>query len=806
MRSIGQPVPRSEDRRLLRGEGHFADDVHVPDALHAAFLRSPLAHARIVGVGVERARALAGVAAVYTHADVEAINDPAQCLFGQHGQPDERMVHKSMPDPQTQRPLATDEVCFVGQTVAVVIADSRAIAEDALELIEVDYEELPAVVDIEEAIADAAPIAHRGRSTNLAGQVIQRVGDPDRAFAEADTVIARRYVVDRSAAIPIETRGVAAAFDRRLGTLTVWDNTQVPIPLKRILTWLLDLPEDRVRVIATDSGGGFGVKAPFPYPEELLCCWASIQLERPVRWLEDRSEHFVASNHERRQVHEIELAATRDGVVTAVRDRFLNDVGAYIEYGMTSALNSASQVAGQYRIPNIHVDMRTVYTNTMRTSPYRGAGRPHVTFALERALDQLARELGIDRAEIRRRNLIGADEFPYARPGLHTVDAFPVVMDSGSYEEQLDRLLDAIGYSTFEAERQAARREGRYLGLGLALYVESTGLGPYEGARVQIQPSSGKVYVATGLTSQGQGHETTFAQIAAEGLGVDPDDVIVVEGDTAAFAWGVGTYASRAAVNSGNAIAIAAGEVRARTLELAGNMLETAPEDLELVGGRVVVRGSPERSLSLRQVASACSPDRYAFDAETQQLVNFLPPRPADGPLLPPGDSPALEATAYFNPAGGPTWASGAHAAAVEVDIETGGVRYLRYAAVHDCGVLVNPTIVDGQMLGGIAQGIGGSLFERMAYDESGQLQNASFMDFLLPSASDCPPVSIGHLETPSPLNPLGIKGAGEAGCIPVPALTAAAIEHALEPFAVEIAHAPLEPETVAACAHRVRL
>ncbi|MGD9765388.1 MAG: molybdopterin cofactor-binding domain-containing protein [Candidatus Binatia bacterium] len=792
--AFGRPIERNEDERLLRGAGRFIDDVEVPNVLHAAFLRSTVAHARIRGVNANAARALPGVVAVYTSADVEAVNGPAPCLFRQHAEPDPRYVLKSMPSPQTQRPLATDEVFFVGQTVAMVVAENRAVAEDAAELIEVDYEELPVVVDLDAAIAPGSPRVHAGAPNNIAGQITQRVGDPERAFREAAVVLRKRYVLERSAAMPMETRGVVASFDRRTGSLTVWDNTQVPIPLKRTLAWLLSIPEEHVRVIATESGGGFGVKAVFPYPEELLTCWAAVQLGQPVKWIEDRREHFIGSNHERKQIHELEIAATRDGVVLGLRDHFLHDTGAFIQYGLTTPIVSASQIAGPYRIPNIFVDLRAVHTNTVPTSPYRGAGRPHACFTLERALDHLADELGIARAEIRQRNLIRPAEFPYRRDGLHSVDTTPVVMDSGNYHEQLQRLLDAIGYASFPEEQRRAREQGRHIGLGLAFYVESTGVGPYEGAHVKVLPASGKVHVAAALTSQGQGHETTFAQIAAEQLGVDPHDVVVVEGDTDIFPWGVGTYASRAAVNTGMAILRAAQDVREKACRLAGNMLEVAPHDLELKDGKVMVRGAPERFLTLRQVATAANPDRYAFDPEIAQLAEFLPPRPADGPLLPRGDSPGLEASGYFSAECGPTWASGAHAAVVEVDVQTGLVRYLRYVAVHDCGTLINPLIVDGQVMGGIAQGIGGALYERLDYDAAGQLRNASFMDFLLPSATEAPPTELLHTETPSPLNELGVKGAGEGGAIPGPALTAAAIENALQPLAVQIAQMPIDP------------
>jgi CO/xanthine dehydrogenase Mo-binding subunit len=412
---------------------------------------------------------------------------------------------------------------------------------------------------------------------------------------------------------------------------------------------------------------------------------------------------------------------------------------------------------------------------------------------IERVMDRLAGELGLDRVEIRRRNFIQPDEFPYKRGDILFADGLPVTLDSGDYPRQLELLLDAIGYAGFDDERSQARQEGRHIGLGLACYVEGTGLGPYEGAHVQVEPTTGKIFVATGLSTQGQGHATTFAQIAAEELGVDPGDVIVVTGDTGSMPWGVATFASRAAVVSGNAVALAAGEVRKKALQFAENMLEVSSADLELEGGRIFVKGSPDRGVTLKQVAIASNPLRYAFDEDAQAATQFAPARRSDGPQLPPGEEPGLESVGYYSPPHA-TWASGAHAAVVEVDPQTGVLRYLRYAAVHDCGTMINPLIVEGQVMGGVAQGIGGSFYERMAYDEDGQLRNASFMDFLIPYMTEVPRMLLEHLETPSPLNPYGIKGAGEAGCIPVPALTASAIDDALSELGVTVREMPLDP------------
>jgi carbon-monoxide dehydrogenase large subunit len=781
-RVFGQPVRRNEDARFVRGAGSFLDDVDAPDALHVAFLRSPLAHARIEHLDVSGARELQGVAGVYTHADL-----------GEHDIDLPLMIpHPCMPVPKTQALLARDEVHYVGQTIAMVVAESRYVAEDALERIELELDELPVAVDLEAALADGAPLVHADAPGNVAAHLVQVVGDPDAAFAQAEIVFSERFEIERSAGMSMETRGVLARFDHRTHELNVWDTTQAPLNIRGCLGSLFGIPYNKVRVVQPDTGGGFGTKIAF-YPDEVLVPWAAMQFDRPVKYVEDRIEHFVGSTHERKQIHEIEVAATREGEVVAVRDRFLHDTGAFIPYGIAIAQVASTQLPGPYRIPSFLVEFTCVYTNTVPVTPYRGCGRPQACFVIERVMDRLALELGVDRAEIRRRNYIQPDEFPYRRGDILFADGLPVNLDSGQYERQLDLLLEEIGYAGFAQEQARARAEGRYVGLGLANYVEGTGLGPYEGAHVQVEPTTGKVWVATGLTSIGQGLETSLAQIAAEELGVEVSDVIVVTGDTQAMPWGVATFASRAAVVSGNAVSMAAKEVREKALRFAANMLEAAVEDLELADGRIFIRGAPERAVTLKQVAIASNPLRYAFDEDAKAATQFAPARRHDGPQLPPGDQPGLEATGYYSPPRA-TWASGAHAAVVEVDVETGDLRYLRYAAVHDCGTMINPMIVEGQVMGGVAQGIGGAFYERMAYDEGGQLRNASFMDFLMPYATEVPPIGLGHLETPSPLNPRGIKGAGEAGAIPVPALTAAAVDDALSELGVRVREMPLDP------------
>lgn len=789
-RVFGKRITRSTDAERLRGRGMYVDDVPAPDALEAVFIRSPYAHARILGVDLEAARDIPGVVAVYSAADLGEYARPLPLLF-----PREDLFAA-----RTQTPLAVDEVNYVGQIVAMVVAVDRYVAEDAAEQVIVDWEPQTAVVDLEAAAAGEPGLVHHDLDDNVSGRIVQRVGDPDAAFANAPIVLRHRYVLERSAAMPMETRGMVAEWDRRRGALTLWDSTQAVQPLRSGLSWYFDIPLERVRVIAPDTGGGFGVKGFFFYPEEVLVPWASMQLDRRVKWIEDRIEHFTASHHERKQIHDVELAATSDGVVLGLRDRFLLDTGAYVPYGLELGRVAASQIGGPYRIPNIEIELVGVYTNTTSCTPYRGAGRPHTCFVAERALDDLARHVGIDPWEVRRRNFIGDGEFPYRRDGLVTVDGFTVVVDSGSYHRQLGMLEEALDLEGIRERQRRSRDTSKWLGLGMACYVESTGGGPYEGAKVTVEPDTGRVRVVSGFTNQGQSHETTLAQIAAEQLGVEVSDVDVVLGDTETFGWGVATYASRAAVVGGNAVARAATAVRDKALRLAAKMLEAAVEDLVLCDGRIQVKGSPATGVELRHVAKAARPDRYGFDPDQPVLGTFGPavarPFPDEGPVLPADEEPGLEATSFFSSQNA-AWASGAHAAVVEIDVETGVARFLQYVAVHDCGTMINPLVVDGQVIGGVAQGIGGSTLERLAYDADGQLRNASLMDFLMPYATEIPPVELHHLETPSPLNPLGIKGAGEAGAIPVPAVAAAAIEDALAPVGATIREMPLEPQAI---------
>jgi aerobic carbon-monoxide dehydrogenase large subunit len=768
------------------------DDVSPAGVLHAACLRSPHARARIVAIDASRARRLSGVHLVLIACDLGPMNEPGPLLI----------PHPALTAPRTQRPLAQGEVRFVGEAVAFVVADSRYQAEDAAALIEVEYAPLAAVVDVETALHDDAPRVHADVPANRAALFPQTVGEPDRVWREAARILRERLVIERSCGSPLEGRGVVAEHDPRTGVLRVWASTQAPLTIRNGLAHMFGLPEFNVEVIAPDIGGGFGTKIMLFYPEEILVPFAALRLGRPVKWTEDRREHLIAANQERGQVHHVEVAVDKEGRILALRDRFLHDTGAYTPYGIVVPIVTAAQLPGPYRLRNYHVEFQVVYTNTVSVSPYRGAGRPHGAFVMERVMGLIAREFGLEPAEVRRRNLIQPHEFPWD-VGLTFQDGSPTRYDSGDYPAGLEMALDMIGLPAFRTHQAEARRGGRHLGLGLACYVEGTGIGPYEGAHVRVEPS-GRVFVATGLTTQGQGHYTTFAQIAASTLGCDPSQVTVVTGDTRKFNWGAGTFASRAMVTSGNAIHAAATKVRDKVLRLAAGLLEVSPHDLELEDGWVQVRGAPAKTLSLGALAAAANPIRYAYgQGSSASALRLVKARGAA--VLASGEEPGLEATGYFAPAQS-TFASGCHACIVEVDVETGQLQLLRYVVQHDCGVMVNPTIVEGQIRGGVAQGIGGAFYEKIVYDDDGQPLTASYMDFLMPTAMEIPSIEIGHLETPSPLNPLGIKGVGEAGAIPGPALVAEAIEDALAPFAVRIREMPLNPSRLRALIRQARV
>ncbi|MCS7038196.1 MAG: xanthine dehydrogenase family protein molybdopterin-binding subunit [Anaerolineae bacterium] len=764
-RYFGQRLIRNEDPVLLTGQALFTDDVHLPGMLHAAFKRSDYAHARIRRIDVSAARQRPGVVAVYTAADLGDYWKPGPLLVSPPP------VKGAIFNARTQVPLAKDKVRHVGEPIALVVAENRYIAEDAVEDIIVEYDPLPAVVDLEKALAPDAPLIHEDLDQNLAAHIIQRKGDYEAARAQADHIIQRRLYYDHGVAAAMENRGVVAHWDAKMRQLTVWDTTQAPVPIRNGLAARLGLSESQVRVIAPFIGGGFGPKIMMQYPEEMLIPWAAMQLGRPVKWIEDRRENFMATTHERDQIHWAEIALTKEGRILGFKDFFLHDSGAYDPYGLTVPLNSQCTLLGLYDVPNYYSEFKAVFTNKMYVTPYRGAGRQHGVFVMERMLDIAAKELGMDPTTIRRINFIPPDRFPYNNEIIYQ-DFAPLVYDSGNYEPLLDKALELIGYERFRKEEQPRlRAQGRHVGIGVVTYAEGTGIGPYEGARVQVE-STGKVNVATGVGTQGQGHFTAYAQVVAEQLGVDVRNIRLVTGDTAEFHWGTGTFASRGSVVAGSAIHAAAVAVRKKILKMASEELEVAEEDLELVDGKVRVKGVPESAIDLGTLAAKANPLRGAVK---------------------PGTEPGLEATAYFGPERGAT-ASGVHAIILEVDPETAMVTIHKYVVVHDCGKVINPLILDGQIRGGVAQGIGNAFYEKVIYDDNGQLLTASFMDYLIPTAMEVPSVIVDHLETPSPLNPLGTKGAGEAGAIPVGPLFAQAIEDALPEYNLEILEIPLSP------------
>jgi CO/xanthine dehydrogenase Mo-binding subunit len=782
-RLFGEPVQRVEDEKLVTGTAHFLDDLGH-DALGVAFVRSPHAHARIADIDASGALDVEGLVAVYTWDDLHAADEAEGSRVAE---PLPLLIpHPSLHAPRTGHALAREDVNHVGEPVVMVVGLDRYIAEDAAERVVVTYQALPPVVGVA-AARDAALVVHDDIPDNVAAHQTVEVGDVEGAMSAAPHRLTLDLDVERSASMPMEGKGVYARWDPADGSMRVYSSTQTSTSVRAAVAARLGLPAGKVECVAPMVGGGFGVKIVHPWPEEVLVPWAARRLGREVKWVEDRREHFVSSAHERQQLQQVEVGFDDEGRLLALDVKIWHDNGAYTPYGVIVPIISSTQLLGPYKPGAYRCEWWSLYTNTVIVTPYRGAGRPQGCFAMERTVDAIADTLGLDRADVRERNFITPDEMPYDH-GLTFQDGRPLVYDSGDFPASLETLKKLIGWEETLAEVDRARAEGRKVGVGLACYVEGTGVGPYEGAHVVVE-TSGKVKVATGLTTQGQGHFTSFAQIAADELGVGLDEVEVVTGDTRRFGYAVGTFASRAAVMSGNAIALAARKVREKALRIAGDALEADPGDLEIVDGAVRVKGTPNASIPLATVAVLANPLRYAFDEASKAATQFAVGDAAGQPV-PDDDEPGLEATDYYSPIRS-TFANGMHAVVVETDPETAEIKVLRYCVVHDCGPLINPRIVEGQVHGGVAQGVGGALYERMAYDENGQLLNASFMDFLMPYASEVPRIEIDHLETPTPLNPLGIKGAGEAGVIPSAAVFAAAIEDA-EGFSIR--RMPISP------------
>jgi len=762
---FGASVKRKEDPAFLRGEGQFVDDIHLPEMLHAAFVRSPYAHASVGRIDKAAALALPGVHAVITFADLpEEIQRQTLPLL---------VPHPAIKQPRLPYALAKDETCYAGEPVACVIADNRYIAEDAAQLVEVEYESLPAVNDCRAALETGAPLAHRGTESNIAARFPVKVGDADRAFTGAAHVFREKIYQHRGGAFFMECRGAIAQFDPVSQGYTLHVSSQGPHRIKRSLLEMFDLGDHQMRVITPDVGGGFGPKGSF-YPEYINVAVAAKQLGRPVKWIEDRRENFLTTHQERDQYWDMEIAVDGDAKIIGVRGQLIHETGAYVPWGIVLPWITATTVPGPYVIPHFKFDVISVFTNKIQTTPVRGAGRPEAVTTMERLMDRVARELKLDRAEVRRRNFIQPEQMPY-KVGIIFRDGRPVTYDSGNYPACLEGALQVSDYKEFSVRQQKARAEGRYLGIGMANAVEATGLGPYESATVRVS-TSGKIVIYTGATPQGQSHKTTLAQIASDQLGVDFNDITVLTGDTMANALGMGTFAARTAVNAGSSVHVAAMEVAAKAKKIAAGMMECLEEDLELANGYVQLKSAPDVKKSLREIA-----------VKSIGMPGFSM---AGG--LPPG----LEHTAHFTPDQA-VYSNGAHVAEVEVDIETGAVKILRYTVAHDCGRVINPMIVDGQVVGGVAHGVGNALYEQLAFDDNAQPLTTNFGEYLLPMATDVPRVDLVHLETPSPLNPLGVKGAGEGGTISAIGAIISAVENALEPFGVTIAEAPITPQRI---------
>jgi aerobic carbon-monoxide dehydrogenase large subunit len=759
-------VRRREDPRLITGAGEFVDDLRVPGCLHAAFLRSPHAHARIRAVDTSAARRAPGILDVFVAADLGDAGGPIPVYA----------PHPGLPRHCGALPLAAERVRYVGEPVAMVVADDPYRARDAIELIAVDYEPLPAIVDVEPAIVAGATLLHDELGTNVAAEWRQRVGDPDAAFETAEVVVRTRFRLSRGGAHPLEPRALVVEWrDHRL---TARAAVQMVHRHRDVIAGQLGVPPEHVRVIAPpDVGGGFGTKGMY-YPEYIAVAAAARSLGRPIKWVEDRREHTLCATVEREQIHDLEIAATRDGRIVALRDQFLHDMGAYTVSGLNLPQNTMIHSLGPYTIAHLDLAMRGVLTNTTPVGAYRGAGRPQGTAVIERAVDALARELRMDPIELRRRNLIGADRHPY-HTGLSTAGRGPVVYDSGNYPRCMDLALEALDLPAARREQARLRAEGRYLGIGLANYVEATATVPHEGVTVRVAADGG-VTVITGAAPQGQGHVTMLSRLVGSLLGVDPETIEVLTGDTDLISQGGGTYGSRTAAIGGSAALLASRAVRDKAIRIAAHLLEAAAADVVCEAGVFSVKGLPTRTLSWSEIAAAAHAGRV------------------------PEESAGLEDMQVFTVSQS-AFANGTHAVVVEVDPDTGAVSVLRWIVAHDCGRVLEPGIVDGQIHGAVVQGIPDALNEQLAYDASGQRLTATLMDYTLATASDAPRTfEIRHLESPTPLNPLGAKGAGEGGIMPVHPLLAQAIEDALAPFGARVTRVPVTRAEICAMARGV--
>ncbi len=785
---VGKRIKRTEDPRLIKGLAHYVDDVRLPDTLHVAFVRSIYAHARIAGIDVTEAVKAPGVVAVYTGKDIAKVG-PVPCAAA--------LPDLKVPD---YRVLATDKALFVGHPIAAVVATDKYLARDAADLISVDYEELPVVVDVE-AAAKGGPVVHEQFGNNVAYTLTSGEGDIDAAMKSADTTITQRMVHQRLAPIAMEPRGVLARYFPGEEELTVWSSTQIPHLLRTQLAIMIGMPENKLRVITPEVGGGFGSKLNV-YAEEALMGWISIQLGKPVKWIESRRENMQATIHGRAQVGTIEVGCKSDGTLTGLRYNVVADLGAYHQL-LTPAIPTLTglMLSGAYRIPAIQMNVTGVFTNKMSTDAYRGAGRPEATYVVERAMDIVAAELKIDPVEVRRKNFPGKDEFPF-----HTATGLDY--DSGDYEAALDKALDISGYAKLRADQTKARSEGKIVGIGMSSYVEICALGPsqampaggWESATVRIEPT-GKVTVMTGASPHGQGQETSFAQIAADELGVDLNDVTVIHGDTAIVQYGIGTFGSRATAVGGTAVLVALQKLKEKAGKIAAHILQSDAAKLSFEGGRYSLPASAAAPITedsepeVGEAPAGALPDPHT-EGKTSLTIQEIALAAHIAKELPPDMEPGLSATYFFEPKNF-TFPFGTHICVVEIDKETGETKFLRYVAVDDCGKVINPLLVDGQLHGGIVQAIGQALYEEVVYDEQGQLVTGELMDYAIPRASQMPWFELDRTETPSPSNPLGVKGVGEAGTIGATPAVVNAIVDALSPYGVKHLDMPARPEAV---------
>ncbi len=759
---IGAPIRRREDVRFLTGKATFVDDIKLSHMLHAAILRSPQAHARIMAIDASLALAIPGVVAVFTFQDIASYAKPIPIrLYPLAGL--ERFL---------QYPLAREKVRYVGEPVAVVVASSRYVAEDALDAIEVRYESLPAVVRMPDALRDEV-VLHEEHGTNLAAQYTVNVGDVEAAWQAAEYTRKATFAVHRHTGNPLETRGLVASYQAGRGELSVWGPTKVPHFNRTILASLLDMPEHKIHFIEPDVGGGFGIRGEF-YPEDFLVPFAAMKVGQPVKWIEDRREHLQASNHSREVHCEIEIAARRDGTLLGMRAHVYGDMGAYIRtHGGLVPASTAAVLTGPYRIPAYQGTVSCVLTNKMGMGTFRAPGRYESCFMRERLLDMVAADLQLDPVALRLKNLVQPEDMPYT-VGQTCPDMPPMVFDSGNYPMALQRALDEIDYDSLKT-LQGVCKDGKYHGIGMGCFVKWTGLGPYEGARVIIH-SANHIVVYLGIATMGQGHETIMAQICADGLGVPMERISVFHGSTDMVPYGVGTFGSRGTVMAGNAVHLACQKLRDKILALAGRYLQRDASRLEFRDGQVYPKGEQFAPplLDLDKLLDLASPASSYHDGE-----------------------PGLETTAYFR-TNQLAYSYGTHVAHVAVDPETGKVDVLRYAVVEDIGRCINPLLVQGQTVGAAVQGIGSTLLEELVYDDNGQLLSGTFMDYLLPTSQDAPPIHDVTLEeAPSPHNPLGVKGAGEGGIVATGAALANAVANALAPLGVQVTELPLSPNRI---------